>query len=354
MSALRPTIRVRLTALYGTLFAASAALLMAVSYWLMSGHLGRTLPAIDADAARAELLTQYGLGLAGSTLIALALGWAMAGRVLSPVKTMTATARRVSQDRLHERIELDGPEDELRELADTVDAMLDRLGDAFDAQQRFIANASHELRSPLTVIRTEADVALADPEADTGELRAMGEAVLEATDRTDDLLDSLMVLARSQGGLLRMEPVDLATATRAAEAAATAEASARRIEVRHDLTAAVAHGDPGLIERLVGNLIENGIRYNRPGGFVSVFTGVERGRPVVRVANSGPAVPPHVVGRLTEPFERGGRRCDGGAGLGLSIVRSVSDAHGARMRIEPRPEGGLLVEVAFPGSVPEG
>jgi len=332
------TVRVRLTALYGALFAGSVAALMAVSYLLMDGHLHRTLAPDAADAALAELATQYGLALAGSTLIALALGWAMAGRVLAPLKTIVATARRVSEARLDERIALAGPRDELRELAETVDAMLDRLGDAFEAQRRFVANASHELRAPLTVIRTEADVTLADPAASTRELRAMGEAVLEATDRTDALLEALLALARSQRGLLRRERVDLAGFVRGAAAG--------------DVRPAPVDGDPALLERLAGNLLENARRYNRPGGGVAVATGLHGGEAVLRVANDGPPLDPEVVARLAEPFERGGRFGGGGAGLGLSIVRSVAEAHGGTLTLAARPEGGLLATVRLPAAEP--
>lgn len=349
MSAVRPTIRVRLTALYGALFAGSTVLLMALSYWLMRGHLHRTLPETLADQALSQLATQYGIALIGSTLLALALGWAMAGRVLAPLKTITATARRVSQDRLGERIALRGRPDELHELADTFDAMLDRLGEAFEAQRRFIANASHELRSPLTVIRTEADVALADPRADRHELRAMGEAVLEATDRTDALLESLMLLARSQRGLLRTEPLDLADAARAAEEPILGEAAERRVAVRPALRTAPVTGDQRLLERLVGNLLENAVRHNHRGGFAEVSTWTEGDEVRVRVVNSGSRLDPATVARLVEPFERGGRHGEArGAGLGLSIVRSVADVHGGTLQLAPRPGGGLVAEVALP------
>ena len=218
--------------------------------------------------------------LLGATLLSVALGWAMAGRVLAPLSRMTATARAISEERLDRRIALDGPRDELRELADTLDAMLDRLGEAFEAQRRFVANASHELRSPLTVIRTEADVALADPDAGPDELRAMGEAVLAATEQTDALLESLLVLARSQRGLEHTERVDLAdAAARSAARVVEAEAEERGIELRLDAVGGPAvTGDRHLLERLIGNLLENGVRHNHPGGFVTSTGSVEGDR----------------------------------------------------------------------------
>jgi signal transduction histidine kinase len=356
MSTVRPTIRVRLTAYYSTLFAGCALLLMAAAYWLMSRHLTRTLPEDQADRVLAELASQFALILLGATLVSIALGWAMAGRVLAPLSRMTATARLISEERLDRRIALDGPRDELRELADTLDAMLDRLGEAFEAQRRFVANASHELRSPLTVIRTEADVALADPGAGPVELRAMGEAVLEATEQTDALLESLLLLARSQRGLERSERVDLAAAAAAAAHAIEAEARERGIALRVEPGDAPAvTGDRHLLERLIGNLLENGVRHNDPGGFVALAGAAEGASSVLRVESSGPAVPPAVVARLTEPFERGGRHADRrGAGLGLSIVRSVAEAHGGGVRLEARPAGGLVVVVTLPAAVSAG
>jgi signal transduction histidine kinase len=238
-----------------------------------------------------------------------------------------------------------GPRDELRDLADTVDGMLDRLAAAFDGQRRFVANASHELRTPLTVIRAEVEVTLADPDAGPEDLRHMAEAVLEAADRTQALLDSLMVLARSQQALPRREPVDLARAARSAGRAVGPEAAAGGVTVHLDLEPARLEADRPLVERLVANLVENAVRHNGAGGSVWVTT-----RPgLIRVENTGPEISPDDVHRLAEPFERLHRDCDGpGAGLGLSIVRAVADAHGARLELEPRAGGGLVAAVRFP------
>jgi signal transduction histidine kinase len=296
-------LRVRLTALYGGLFAVFVAILMAVSYALMRGHLNRTLPAAEADAALSQLGTQYVIALAGATLVATALGWALAGRELASAEQ------------------------------------------AFAARERFAANASHELRSPLTVIRTEVDVALADPDAGVRELRAMGADVLDTVDRMDELLDGLMLLVRSGQPLPRREPIDLA---------AVAGSAARRVRpgpvaLQLDLRPATVRGEQRLLERLAENLLENGVRYNAPGGFVAVETGARDGAALLRVVNSGPRVAPETAARLLEPFERGGRaRDDRGAGLGLSIVRSVAEAHGGRVGLSPRTEGGLAVEVVLP------
>ena len=323
---------------------------MGASYLLLRGYLRDTLPGNFADDALDELLTQYALAFFGVMLVALALGWAVAGRALAPLRTMTATAREVSQDRLDRRIALDGPRDELRELADTFDAMLDRLQDSFDGQRRFVANASHELRSPLTLIRAEADVALANPDADEAELRAMAEAVRGGTERMERLLEGLLLLARSQRGLSRREPLDLAEVCERAAGHVRGEAAAARVELRVRTAPAPATGDTDLLGRLVENLLENGVRHNRPGGWVAAGTATgPDGEAMLEVSNSGPRVDPDSVRRLTEPFERLGRRADGrGAGLGLSIVRSVVDAHGGELAITAREAGGLAVRITLP------
>jgi signal transduction histidine kinase len=297
-----PSLRVRLTALYGGVFAVFVAVLMGASYWLMQRHLDRTLQPAEADAALSQLATQYLVAFAGATLLATALGWALAGR-------------------------------ELRSMAD-----------AFARQQRFVANASHELRSPLTVARTEVDVALADPGAEAGELRAMGEGVLETVDRMDELLDGLMLLAQS-GRPPERRPVDLAGIARAAAERVRPDG----VRLRLELDPVQVRGERRLLERLAENLVENGVRYNAPGGFVDVRTGARDRTAVLRVENSGPLVPAATAARLLEPFERGGRARDGdGAGLGLSIVRAVAEAHGGRVALFPRREGGLAVEVELP------
>lgn len=300
---MKASLRARLTALYGGLLVVTAALLLAASYWLVGRHLERTLPEADARAALEQLATQYLIALAGAALVAAGLGWVLAGRQLAP------------------------------------------MARAFAAQERFVANASHELRSPLTVIRTEADVGLADPDASVRELRAMGAGVLEAADRMEALLDGLMDLARGQRGTGAGEPVDLAAAVRAAGH----DAPAGRVALRWELSPARVRGDARLLERLAGNLIDNGLRYNRPGGEVTVRTGERDGRALLHVRNTGPVLDPTQVARLLEPFERGGRTRDGGgSGLGLSIVRTVAEAHGGAVAVRARPAGGLDVEVALP------
>jgi signal transduction histidine kinase len=346
---LRPTVRTRLTALYAGVVAVTTAAILVASYELMDRHLRRTLTAAQAQDALDRLSHQYIVAGIGATLLAIALGWALADRALRPLARITATARTVSDERLGERIAADGPDDELRELAETFDAMLDRLEDAFDAQRRFVANASHELRSPLTVIRTEADVALDDPAATREELREALRGVLDATDRTESLLAALLLLARTQRELIALEPVDLADVARVALDALRDEVRAAGITVRTSLAHAPAQGDPVLIDRLVANLVENAVRHNARPGLVEVTTHREAGAALLRVTNTGAVLSAEDVARMTEPFERLGRRAGpGGSGLGLSIVRSVVDAHAGRLTLAAADGGGLEAQVRLP------
>jgi signal transduction histidine kinase len=303
-----------------------------------------------------ELVVKSLQALALMGVLSVGFGWAISGRVLAPLHRMTATAKKLSEENLHERIALDGPDDELKELADTFDAMLARLEAAFESQKRFVANASHELRTPLSIMRTEVDVALANPDASQEELRRMGEVVRRATERSDALIDGLLLLARSDRGPSALERVDLAALAEEALAQSAAEAAAAGVETTSQFDAAPTSGDSALLGRLAGNLIENAIRHNEPGGRLDVVTGPAPDGDEVRlaVANSGPAIDAAEVEGLFEPFRRlGADRVAGGgrgAGLGLSIVRSVVVAHGGRVAARPRPGGGLIVEVFLPRS----
>jgi signal transduction histidine kinase len=363
----RPTLRLKMTLLYAGVVFVAGALLLSVSYALVRNNLKYEPPYVHdlapsayqarhaitqelADDALAKLRTQYVMALVAMTGLSVLLGWALAGRVLRPLQRITATAKRVSQDNLDERIGLVGPRDELKELADTFDGMLERLSGAFASQRRFVANASHELRTPLSVIRTELDVTLADPNATTAELRAMAETVREATLATERLIQALLTLARSEGGITRRDPVDLADAARLALEQIAPEAAALRLDVRPALERAPVRGDRRLLERLVANLVENAVRHNRPGGSVEVRTAHAAGRSRVEVRNDGEIVPAEAVPSLLEPFQRLDRGARGdGAGLGLSIVRSVAEAHGGSVQLRARPSGGLVVRVSLPG-----
>jgi signal transduction histidine kinase len=354
----RLPLRARLVGIFSIVFATSTALVLVVSYLLMRDHLESTLIESQAGPILRGLAVQYVLALVGTTLLAAGTVGDAARRLLAPIAAVTGAARRASDDHLGERIALGGPDDELRELADTFDAMLDRFQDSIEAQRRFIANASHELRSPLTAIRTEADVTLADPNATIAELREMGERVLEGSDELDRLLAALMVLARSQRGLVAGSPLDLAQITMLAAQDAGRQADAARVTLDVDMPhapgfeaplAVPVAGDPALLRRLAANLVDNAIRYHRPGGTVLVQVREEEGDGVLRVVNLGGApVPAADVERLRQPFERLGRTRASGSGLGLSIVQAVAEAHSGRVELAAPAAGGLEVTVRLP------
>jgi len=319
----------------------------------MFGYVMLGLARIDARrnglAGRVVLVTGGSSGIGGAA--ATAFGWLLSGRMLKPLRDITGTARRLSVANLHERIALEGPRDELTELADTFDGMLGRLDGAFASQRRFVANASHELRTPLAIMRAQVDVALGDPEVTRGELLAASRVVRDAVDRCERLLDGLLVLARSDRGLDAAEPVDLAESAARALDLVSAAAAERGIELRSTLGTAPVRGDPALLDRLVANLVENAVAYNGPPGWVEVVTANGGPTASVRVVNSGPPVPPDRVPVIFEPFQRLSRERTGsgrGAGLGLSIVRSVARAHGGDVCAHARAEGGLAVEVELP------
>ena len=384
----RWTARLRLTLWYGGLFLLAGLVLVGTSYVLVHQRLtpkpdkvscvgggtgqppqcssiaeGEAGPAarggveiteiqtsVISTAMRAFLQTML-LTLALTTLLSLGLGWVVAGRVLRPLQRITATARRLSERNLHQRIALDGPDDELKELADTFDRMLPRLDTAFDSPRRFVATASHELPTPLAITRAEVDVALADPHAPAAELRATAERVRDATDRSERLIEGLLTLARSERELRSREPVDLADAAAAALEHARRDGGPAGVRATSTLRPAPVEGDAALLERMIANLVENAVRHNQPGGWLHVATGGGDGRAFVQVANGGPSVPPEQVESLFEPFRRLEGRVaslDRGAGLGLSIVRSVARAHGGDAHARALGGGGLEVTVRLP------
>ncbi|MBA2348955.1 MAG: HAMP domain-containing histidine kinase [Solirubrobacterales bacterium] len=343
------TIRARLTLTYVALLVGVMSLVLGASWLLLEGQLARTVPAPYAGEVAGRLGGQFLLALGGATLLALGLGWAAAGSALRPLRRIAATAGRITDARLEERTGLgDGPDDEVRELAVAFDAMLDRVAGSVAAQQRFVANASHELRTPLTVIRTGAEVVLDDPDASVEDLRAVAREAVETTERTEELLEGLLTLA-AVGAVrperLGREPVDLGVVAGRAVAAAQASAGGDRVEAR--LAGVRLRGDAALLERLAGNLVENAIRHG-DGGPVLVEVGGDPGGARLRVRNGGAVLDPAGVERMAEPFERLGRRRSGGAGLGLSIVRAVAEAHGGRLTLTARPAGGLDATVLLP------
>ncbi|MER7814354.1 HAMP domain-containing sensor histidine kinase [Streptomyces sp. NPDC096153] len=388
---LRPTIRIRLTLLYGGMFLIAGILLLSIIYLLAAQALhdgirqsvevgaapganvtitSPTCPRIDElvdnaqrnaalklciaeqrQQALDELLTRSLFALLGLSVIAFAFGYAMAGRVLSPLGKITRTARRVVGTDLSRRIELDGPDDELKELADTFDEMLERLERAFSAQQRFVANASHELRTPLAINRTLLEVHLSDPGA-PAELQQLGKTLLATNERSEQLVEGLLLLARSENQIVERKPVDLAEVAGRAVDQTRAEAEAKGVGIRGERAPTVVQGNGVLLERIGLNLVQNAVRYNiADGGWVEVTTEVQHGQAVLVVTNTGPVVPAYEIDNLFEPFRRLRQErtgSDKGVGLGLSIARSVARAHGGRIIAEPREGGGLVMRVTLP------
>ncbi|MGW4347164.1 sensor histidine kinase [Streptomyces sp. NPDC004690] len=387
---LRPTIRIRLTLLYGGMFLIAGILLLSIIYLLAAQALrtgnqplfkiidfnslkvfSHDCPGVNngnlsldefnaaisactdhqRQVALDSLLSRSLLALLGLAVIAFAFGYAMAGRVLAPLGRITRTARAVAGSDLSRRIVLDGPDDELKELADTFDDMLERLQRAFTAQQRFVGNASHELRTPLAINRTLLEVHLSDPNAPM-ELQQLGKTLLATNERSEQLVEGLLLLARSDNQIVERKPVDLAEVASQAIDQVRGEAEAKGVEIRGERRPAVVQGNGVLLERIALNLVQNAVRYNvAEGGWVEVTTDTERGQAVLVVTNTGPVVPAYEIDNLFEPFrrlrtERTGS--DKGVGLGLSIVRSVARAHGGHIAAQPREGGGLVMRVALP------
>ncbi|WP_433051231.1 sensor histidine kinase [Dactylosporangium sp. CS-033363] len=369
------TIRTRLTLVVGGMLLAGGLLLLGITYLLVFQQLGdklfisRTIgdgfpppgAGVAGDVAtqiRGEfrsdaslaVLTQGAIALAVVVALGLAFSWLIAGRLLQPLHRVTETARRIAgaPDRgLHERIALQGPHDEVKELADTFDLMIARLDKSFDVQRRFIVNASHELRTPLTLNRTLLEVSTEHPDA-APELRQLGRTLLAVNDRHERLIDGLLLLARSERAVGDHSYVDLADVV---THVAAQQQDAETVKLTAVADEAPTTGNAVLLERLVHNLVENGVRYNVPaGGWVRVESGTRHDGVFVTVSNTGPVVPRYEIANLFEPFRRLGteRAAGPGAGLGLSIVRAVAAAHGGKVFADPRDGGGLTVTVILP------
>ena len=310
-----------------------------------------TVEAAQRAADSHRLLVTSGFALAVVTVLALLAGWFISGKMLRPIRTITRTARRISSTNLHERLSLHGPEDELKELADTLDDLFGRLDEAFEAQRRFVANASHELRTPLTVERTLLQVALDDPDKTLAAWRSTAEELLSYSDEQTRLIEALLTLASSENGMNGHSSFDLADVVTTALAKIHPEADRMGIRIVEETLSAPLEGDPLLIERLVANLLNNSVRHNIDGGRIEVTTAVDDDRSVLTISNTGPAIPASEVDRLFQPFQRlDPRRAHhkDGHGLGLSIVRAIVSAHRATIRAYPRPDGGLSASIAFP------
>jgi signal transduction histidine kinase len=374
--------RSRLTLLYASLFALGGAALVLITYLLVARAFHNTMavgiPLViqqeiaqcvkgaqdvgagtmrkctglyangvqaGASAALTHLLTYSLLSLAGVTLLAVAAGWIAAGRILRPVHRLTAAARAASEQDLSQRIALQGPRDELRELADTFDTMLERLDRAFTSQRQFIANASHELRTPLTVMRTAIDVVLAKPEPTPEALVSMAAEVRQAIDHCERLIEALLVLARANQARARTDPLDLAVVAEDALEGRTADG----ITTTATLDQAPVTGDGVLLGRLVANLLDNAERYNITDGTITISTTAHDAASVLRVVNTGAIVPADMVERLFLPFTRlDDRTSHDGFGLGLALVSSIATIHTGTVHAVAVPTGGLDITVRLP------
>jgi signal transduction histidine kinase len=408
----KTTVRWRLTLLYGGLFLVLSAALLAITYTLVSdatvthgglspqaisalpSHLrpgppgherlvkaatnGRlpagTVPSelrklLSSPAGQAvlrfvgsnqritdlhQLVIESGIALAIMAIISTLLGWVIAGRVLHPLRTITATTQQISEANLHERLAMQGPRDELRKLADTIDGLLERLGVAFDAQRRFVANASHELRTPLAMMRTSLDVAVAKPEGVPPQLQALDSELREDLDHADRLLESFLVLARAQhGALTDQSSVPLERIVTAALEARSDAIVEQQIEVQTALAPVRVTGGETLLSRMVENVIENAVRYNQPHGFINVTSEIHGEAARLVVESDGPVLDQRSVAELAQPFRRLGAertRSENGLGLGLSIVAAVAAAHGGALDLHARPQGGLRVQITLPSA----
>ncbi|MGH3381228.1 MAG: HAMP domain-containing sensor histidine kinase [Actinoallomurus sp.] len=374
----RRSVRLRFTALYGVVFLLSGAGLLAIANLVALGSVRvtraapvqpqRTAPE-QAQAHIAQLQAQLAEQHATQTrqllvgsLIALGvmvaasvvLGRLVAGRVLRPLRTMTATTRRISADNLHERLAVPGPSDEVKDLADTIDELLERLEGAFAAQRRFVANASHELRTPLTTMRASLDVAVAKPEPAPPSTVALVSRLRTELDQVDRLLESFLVLARTQhGDLPDRTTVSPGVLVSAALADRAADVAARGLTVREDLDPVRVRGSATLLRRMVDNVVDNAIRHNVEGGWIRVATSPSGAFALLVVETGGEILDQGQVVELAQPFRRlGADRTGSGAGLGLSIVAAIAAAHGGDLDLSARPSGGLRVAISLPGDVP--
>ncbi|MFB4314899.1 ATP-binding protein [Actinomadura sp. 21ATH] len=378
----RHTVRVRLTVLYGGMFLLSAAGLLVITNAIgLSGTrtsesapaavppAGPAMPAAtahriaalqaqlsDAQAAQSrQLLIASAVALAVMGLVAIVQGRVVAGRVLRPLRTITAATRRITADNLNERLAVPGPDDEVKDLADTIDGLLERLEDSFSAQRRFVADASHELRTPLATMRASLDVALAKPGPVPAQTSALAGRLRTELDQIDRLLEGLLSLARAQhaspAGRAPLALGDLAAEALDARAAAIAAKGLTVDSAGLTGGGAWTRGDGTLLARMVGNVIDNAVVHNDGGGWIRLAATSDGATAELVVETGGRVLDQEQVDRLAMPFQRLAADRTGsadGSGLGLSIVAAVATAHGGALRLRARPEGGLTVAIALP------
>jgi len=366
-----------LTLLYGALFLGCGAALLAITYALVVNansnrpllssfleHLyGPVPPQVKvasqfirsqqqiADLHRLEI--ESAVALAIMAIVSMLLGWVVAGRVLRPLHSITTTTRQISETSLNRRLAIDGPQDELRELAETIDGLLGRLETAFEAQRRFVTNASHELSTPLATMRATLDVAIANPRA-CRHVHTLDANLRVDLDQADQLLESFLALARAHREQLGDQaPVSLPQLVSDAVAAREQTIATKQIQLRTDLAAAGVTGSDTLLEQMVENVIDNAVRHNHTHGTISIETDADEQTARLIVESSGPNLDPAAVAQLAQPFRRLGAERTGsqdGHGLGLSIVAAVVAAHHGALKLDARPQGGLRVQITLPAS----
>ncbi len=361
------SVRLRLTVLYAGLFLLSGLALLAITYLLVRAAstttavhatmtAGGPRPVGPVEQHSLDLHRQLVasiIALGAMTIISAALGWLVAGRVLAPIRTMTLAARRISEDNLAERLDVRGPDDELKLLGDTIDQLIARLQAAFESQRRFVANAAHELKTPLATMRASLDVAAAKPEPVPPHITALEQRLRDELARLEALLEGLLALARAEHGQLSDQSTvslgEIATAAVRSNADAIDD---RRLEVVEDESADVlVIGSRALLERMVQNVIDNAIVHNMTGGRLQIRTAIEDHLAKLIVENSGPALSEDDLSQLTQPFRRSGAdrtATANGSGLGLSIVSSIVQAHGGELALTACEQGGLRLQIQLP------
>jgi signal transduction histidine kinase len=362
----RPTVRARLALLLAALVVLTGVLLLAASFLLVvvslrtalsspgTTSLGRAGVSVHGPSLPG-LLVKYGILLAVLAAVACGLAWLVAGRMLRPLRQITDTARRITGEDLHERLALGGPADELTELGDTFDAMLVRLEAAFTGQQLFAANAAHELRTPLAVLRAELDLLLTGPQPSPAEVREAAARLRRTVLSSEQILERLLTLARGMLAPGEREPVPLDQITGQALAAAAETARAQGLTIRPGLDEACAYGDPSLLGELAGNLISNAVTYNCPDGWIAAGTRTDGDRVILEISNSGLQIADADLDGLLEPFRRAGQQRTGhSSGLGLSIVRAIVTAHDGDLSLRALAGGGLVVRVSLPAAMADG
>jgi signal transduction histidine kinase len=348
----------QLTALYALVLSASAVAVLGITIVLAFGFRATSVRSVTGAVRSNQLSRDFvaimlggGIALAIVAVVSVWVAWLLAGRVLSPLRSITSAARDISATSLGRRLALDGPDDELKELGDTFDGLLERLDVSFSAQRQFVANASHELRTPLARLKTLTQVALSDPSADVASLRAAHERVLASEQQLEQLIEALLALAEGEQTSDRRVQLDLGSVVARVLDGRTAEIEARELRLDASLEPTVATGDPRLVERLVDNLVDNAIRHNERGGWIEVSTSGE----AVSVANGGAPISAEALERIKRPFGRGAGERQGradGYGLGLSIVQAIAAAQGAVISVSAPGDGGLRIEVQFQPDLP--